>query len=296
MIYIEPQAGTAPIVQIIDQSKKEINLEVYFLSDSKILHALAAAKARGVRVRIILDKKPDGISAWKVEQEKHRALATGAQFRWAPKRFTSNHRYWQFMHAKYLCNLHECEIGSANFGWDDFHRNRDYLFTTHNPHIVEAANAVFRADWTNTHAPAYVHHYLVLSPRHSAADLERVIEQPGPVDIESEEMGPYRPILKAIARKGAQARVILPANIDRTDQRDVQYLREHGVRVHLMPVRPIYMHAKMMVGSSLGFIGSENFTETSLNWNREMGVLIHRPESLAKLRSQFEKDWEDSQS
>lgn len=296
MIYTEPQAGTAPIVQIINQSKKEIDLEVYFLSDAKILQALAAAHQRGVQVRIILDKKPDGISAGKVEQEKRKALATGAQFRWAPKRFTSNRRYWQFMHAKYICNNHECEIGSANYGWDDFHRNRDYLFTTHNPKIVQAANAVFQADWTNTHAPAYAHQVLVLSPRHSAWKLEQVIEQPGPVDIESEEMGPYRPILHALAAKGSLARVILPANINHTDKKDVRYLRKHGVRVHLMPVRPIYMHAKMLVGNSQGFVGSVNFTETSLNWNREMGVIIRNPDSLVKLRAQFDKDWTASEN
>lgn len=295
MIYIEPQAGTAPIVHLIESSRKNINLEVYFLSDPKILNALKAARQRGVDIRIILDKKPDGISAWKVQKEKQVALSTGAQFHWAPKRFTSNSRYWQFMHAKYMCNNHECEIGSANYGWDDFHANRDYLYTTGNPRIVQAANAVFNADWTNQRAPQYAHQALVLSPRTSAADLERVISQPGPIDIESEEMGPYKPILNAIADKGSLARVILPSNINAKDKQDVAFLKSHGVHVCLMPVKPVYMHAKMMVGNSLGFVGSENFTETSLEWNREMGVIIRNDSGLDKLRAQFNKDWRMAQ-
>lgn len=293
-VFTEPYAGSAPIVQLVDSAHRgeDVNMEVYYLSDRHIISALRAADARGVKVRIILEKKPYGMASWKVRKEIQEARATGASVRWAPPRFTSHGSYWAFEHAKFVCDNYSCEIGSANYGWDDFHRNRDYVVLTGNARVVSAANAVFNADWNNQHAPYYAHQALVLSPGTSAAQLLHVINQPGPIDIESEEMGPYRPTLDTIARKGHLARVILPASINREDKRDVAYLRRHGVQVRLMPARPTYIHAKMICGDRVAFIGSENFTQTSLQKNREMGVLLQGAANLRKLHAQFERDWQ----
>jgi phosphatidylserine/phosphatidylglycerophosphate/cardiolipin synthase-like enzyme len=156
--------------------------------------------------------------------------------------------------------------------------------------VVRAVQAVFNADWNRQQAPDWAHQVLVLSPGTSAAQLERVIDQPGPIDVESEELGPYRPILDALAAKGEGLRLILPVSINREDRRDVAFLRSHGVQVRLMPRKPVYMHAKMIVGNALGFIGSENFTQTSLQDNREMGLLLNGAK-LDKLRAQFDVDW-----
>ncbi|WP_248884374.1 phospholipase D-like domain-containing protein [Igneacidithiobacillus siniensis] len=67
--------------------------------------------------------------------------------------------------------------------------------------------------------------------------------------------------------------------------------RRRGVQVRLLPVKPLYMHAKMMVGEQVAFVGSENFSETSLQQNREMGVLLRQEAELSELRQQFAKDW-----
>ena len=170
------------------------------------------------------------------------------------------------------------------------HQNREYLYVTQNPSVVQSANAVFNADWNNRKAPAFAHRVLVLSPGTSASQLLEVIDQPGPIDVESEELGPYAVILDALAAKGRDLRLILPANINHVGQRDVAFLRQHGCQVRLMPVKPIYQHSKMIVGGSLAFIGSENFTQASLEDNREMGLLLNGS-NIGKLQAQFNQDW-----
>ena len=289
-IYIEPGSGVSPILQVIKNAHQIVHLNVYYLSDRPILNALKMAHERGVKVDVIIDGKPYGMKPWKVAQEEKRIAGTGAVVKLAPGRFESSGHDYRFDHAKYVCNGSECEIGTANFDWSAFHKNREYLYVTQNPTVVKAANAVFSADWSNQRAPAYAHQVLVLSPGTSAAQLIQVISQPGTVDMESEEMGPYQPILNAIARKGKLARVILPANINAEGKRDVAFLKQHGVQVRLLPIRPRYMHAKMIVGSAEGFVGSENYTQTSLESNREIGLLLDG-QSLGALRVQFEKDW-----
>ena len=289
MLAIEPQTGIAPIIQVIQSARHEIDAGVYYLSDRPILNALRAAHARGVDVRVIIEGKPYGMKPWQVQKEERAIEATGATLKLAPYRFESHGDQYAFQHSKYLCSGHECEIGTANFDWSAFHRNREYLYVTRNAQVVQAANAVFNADWNNRRAPTFAHQVLVLSPGTSAAQLLQVIDQPGPVDVESEELGPYAPILDALAAKGKDLRMILPASINSEDKRDVAFLRSHGCQVRLLPKKPIYMHAKMIVGGSLAFIGSENFTRTSLA-NREMGLLLNGS-ALAKLKAQFDRDW-----
>lgn len=290
MLNIEPHAGPAPIVRVINDARHTVDLNVYYLSSRQILDALRSATSRGVRVRVILDEKPDGMSGWKVRKEYAQAKATGAQVRWAPSRFEHIGNRWAFDHAKYVCNGQECEIGTANYDWSAFHRNREYLEVTRNPHVVQAAQAVFSADWNNRRAPSWAHQVLVLSPGTSQAQLIQVIDQSGPVDIESEELGDDRAILNVMARKGRSLRLILPSSISPQDRKNAAWLVNRGVHVRLLPKRPLYLHAKMLVGNTTGFIGSENFSGPSLNDNREMGLILHG-NNLIRLRQQFAVDW-----
>ena len=289
-LYVEPHAGTTPILAVIDSAHRELDIGVYYLDDRKILDAVRRAVRRQVDVRILIEPKPYGMKPWQVRREVRAIQATGAHLRYAPNRFVRRGDRYAFYHAKYGVNGHEAEIGTANLDWSAFHRNREYLYDTGNPTVVRAVQAVFNADWTDRRAPAFAHQVLVLSPGTSAAQLLQILQQPGPIDVESEELGPYRPVLDALAAKGKDLRLILPASIDAQDQRDVAFLRRHGCRVRLLPKKPIYLHAKMIVGDRLAFIGSENFTQTSLEENREMGLVLDGRD-LDTLRAQFARDW-----
>ena len=54
------------------------------------------------------------------------------------------------------------------------------------------------------------------------------------------------------------------------------------------------MHAKMILGGKWAFIGSENFSEASLQTNREVGIILHSAAAMNRLRAQFELDWRES--
>ena len=291
MLFTEPYAGPAPIVQVISSARREVSLNVYYLSSRPILNALRAAHARGVAVRVILDEHPYGMKPWMIQKEVRAVQATGAALHWAPPRFEAAPGRYVFDHAKYVCDTRECEIGTANFDWSAFHRNREYLDVTENQDIVRAANAVFAADWTNQRAPAWTHRVLVLSPGTSAGQMLAVIRQPGTVEIESEEMGNDREMLDAIAAKGAQAWVILPSSISGQDKRNVAFLMRHGVHVRLLPKKPIYMHAKAEISSHYAFVGSENYSVSSLQVNREVGLILNNSRDISMLQAQFARDW-----
>lgn len=290
MLFIEPQAGVAPILQVINSARHELDVGVYYMTDRPILQAIQAAKARGVNIRVIIEGKPYGMKSWQVRKEEKDIEDTGATLHLAPYRFTSHGADWSFYHAKYVVSGHEAEIGNPNFSWSDFHNSRNYLYVTKNAEIVKAVKAVFDADWNNRRAPAWTHQVLVLSPGTSAKQIVSVINQPGPIDVEDEEIGPFAPTLDAVAAKGRLARVIMPTNINGQDRKDMRFLKSHGVRVRLLPVKPVYLHAKIIISNELAYLGSENLTETSLERNRELGVLLNGRD-ITELQAQFNKDW-----
>ncbi len=292
MLYIEPNAGVAPVLQVIQSAHRQVNMNGYLIDNREILAALAAAHARGVDVRVTIDGKPYGMKSWQVKKEAKVIRATGADVRYAPARFESKGSHWAFDHGKWVCSLHECEIGSPNFTYAGFKHDRDYLDISSNTYVVRAANAVFNADWNNQRAPVFAHQVLVLSPG-SQSKLLQVINQSGPIDIEDEEVGYAPAIIQAITAKGNLARIIVPANVNSKTRRTLEAMEQQGVQVRFMPVHPIYDHAKMMVGSSLAFIGSENISDVSLDNNREMGLLLNGAD-IRKLQTQFNKDWEMS--
>jgi phosphatidylserine/phosphatidylglycerophosphate/cardiolipin synthase-like enzyme len=55
---------------------------------------------------------------------------------------------------------------------------------------------------------------------------------------------------------------------------------------------PLYIHAKMIVADNTrAFVGSENFSETSLNENRELGIMISDSAIIKSLLKTFADDW-----
>lgn len=104
MLYIEPAAGAAPIIQIINQARHDVSVGVYYLSDRPILRALQAAHARGVHIRAIVEGKPYGMKPWQVKKEERAIQSTGATLHLAPYRFTSHGNQYAFYHA--LCHLY----------------------------------------------------------------------------------------------------------------------------------------------------------------------------------------------
>lgn len=285
-MFIEPQAGVTPIIQVIAQAQHSIDLNAYELTDHSVLAALQAARQRGVQVRILLETTPYGARPSWVAHEVAAAQATGATVHAPPPAFRGA---WVYDHAKYLCTGRLCAIGTANFTEAAFHRNREAIEVTAQPSVVAAARAVFAADWTGTSVPVGAARWLILSPG-AGPVIGTLLDQAGGVCVETEEMGNDRGILRVLERQGAAAHVVLPDRIARAQIGNVERLVAAGVQVRQMPP-PRYIHAKIIAGARWVYLGSQNFTSTSLDRNREMGITVIGADAAA-LRAQCVADWQ----
>lgn len=293
MLHVEPQAGPAPVTHVIEQAQQNVEINVYEISSDRVLKAIRVACHHGVNVRVIYEHHPYH-GGHMVAQEQHELGQTCAQTKAPPQRFEQK---YVFDHAKYVVSdpgsQHaDAELGTANFSWHAFHKNREYLLTTHASAITKALNQVFDADWNRQQVPEYAKHELVLSP-HAGSKLQQVIDQSGTVGLEDEEVSGPQPLLNVIANKGQKAHMIVPRSISSYDRKRLDYLARNGVKIRTLS-QP-YMHAKVIIGNSIGFIGSQNLSKSSIQENREVGVASKSQQFVTTIRQQFQSDWNHAQ-
>lgn len=288
-LYVLPAAGVAPIVRFIEAARGPLVVNNYFFDSRPILSAIAAKVRSGEKVWIILEPRPYRMSRSLVAKEYAEARSTGAYVLDAPSRFATG---YTFDHAKYAVAANEVLIGTANWDWSAFHHNREYIFTSTNPALVRAMGQVATADIERrTAGRAGSTPGLVLSPSHGLAlqKLRSLMSGNGPVMIETEEIQPGNPLMASIESHGRNADVLLPGRLNSREREAVATLERAGVRVRT--IEHPYMHAKMIVSHGQVFVGSQNFSATSLDHNREVGVITRNPSVVYQATEQFERDW-----
>ena len=90
-IFVQPGTGEGPIVEMIEQAKNEVLVEVYLFSDNEELTALEGAHARGVTVRVMIEEQPFGGGNIN-ETTAARLRSAGLQFKFTNPTFALTHQ------------------------------------------------------------------------------------------------------------------------------------------------------------------------------------------------------------
>ncbi|MEM0140244.1 MAG: phospholipase D-like domain-containing protein [Ferroplasma sp.] len=285
--YIEPRDGVKPIIKMIKKSRKFLYINSYLLDDQNVLSAVTDAAKRKLDVRIIVDGRPYGINGDDGTHDEIDVLKkTGAKVKIAPMRFE---RPNVFDHAKYIVSGNYAELGTPNFTEAAFTKNREYFTITTDNHVIKSLRTIFLADFENKKAGSAPRKFLIVSPE-AKAQLVDFMSKEKKLLIETEEMGDEPAIIKLLSEKGRHVKLIVPTSISSTDAASIEKLKKAGVRVRYMPATLLYMHAKMIAGKKV-FIGSENFTKSSLIDNRETGILISGFFKVPQFKDSFKHDW-----
>ncbi len=289
-LYVEPDAGVGPLIKFIRNSNKFLYINSYLIDDPKILESISGAVKRKIDVKIIVDGRPYGINGDDGTHDEIKTLKnTGAEVKIAPPRFEAKN---VFDHAKYMLTSNRADIGTLNFTEAAFSKNREYFFITDNKNVIKALEKIFLSDFNDKHAGEDPRKYLIVSPG-SEKNLQDFMEKEKKIFIETEEMGDDENIINTIMKKGKKARVIVPDTVSPTDISNLKKLKKNGVKIKYMPANKLYMHAKTIIGKK-AFIGSENFTKSSLNRNREVGIILNKHHSISVLKDSFSQDWKNA--
>ena len=284
-VFVEPDDGRAPILNELADARHSIDLEVYLLSDSQIIAALEQAQARGVRVRVILEQHPYG-GAGNQPQIFQQLQQAGVAVRWSNPTFKLTHI------KTFVIDNRTAIIMTLNLTKTSFKGDREFGAITTRPADVAQAAAIFEADWNRTAEPPPGP--LVVSPTNSREVLLGLVRgAKTSIDVYAEVMQDNQIVgaLSEAARRGVHVRLIMTK--DASDTVGIQkraQLAKAGVDVRLS--RGVYIHAKMLlVDGQRAYIGSENFSAASLDFNRELGIILTQPANLARLSRTFDGDF-----
>ena len=266
-LLVEPDAGPDAIVDLVAAARTSIWIEMYLLTDERAVAALADRARAGCDVRVILEPAPymdDGAN-----QPAFDALtAAGALVRWSTPRFT-------FTHAKAMVIDHaRLVVMTLNLTGAGLRGNREYAAIDDDAGDIAAAEAVFAADETGDIATAAGR--LVTSPDASRPVLTGLIDAAtASLAIETEELADPSIVAALIAARGRGVSITLvwpgPSG---SGAFDTVAAAGAVVRAVAQPA----IHAKVVVVDERAlYLGSANFTATSLDHNRELGLRIDDP-------------------
>jgi phosphatidylserine/phosphatidylglycerophosphate/cardiolipin synthase-like enzyme len=113
------------------------------------------------------------------------------------------------------------------------------------------------------------------------------------LDVENEEMADQSVVaaLCRASKRGVRVRIVMTYASEWAHA--LSTLAGCGAQVHLFHgEKPLYIHAKEIVADgSRAYVGSENFSYTSLERNRELGVITTSRPVLGSLEATFTSDF-----
>jgi phosphatidylserine/phosphatidylglycerophosphate/cardiolipin synthase-like enzyme len=284
-LLVEPRDGVTPLIEAINKARETVFVAAYILSHTRIVHALDRAEARGVRVYVELELAPYGI----VDQPQRMMILlrdAGIFVRWRPAGF-------RYAHSKFIVIDDRLLIlSSANFSLAGFTSDRDFVILDAEKADVRESSNVFRADWDRI-GPTLTDSNLLVSPANSRSKLSALVDRAKrTVEIYAEEVidMPMVGRLVTLAKRGVRVRIIAATMSGRAKAG----LRAAGIAWKISSVGPkhFYVHAKaFIVDGRIAFIGSENLSGTSLDANRELGLVFNDSAAVAAVSRTFAGDW-----
>jgi cardiolipin synthase len=282
---VEPQAGMTPIYNFMSSAKQSLEMTMYELSDPQAEQILIADHHEGVRVQVLLDRDYSGGS---VNQAAYSALsAAGVPVAWAAGS--------EIFHQKTITvDGAQSAIMTGNLTSQYYATTRDFVIMDSQAADVSAIESVFASDWSGANpSPGPMGADLVWSPGSEPQLVALIGSAQRSVEVENEEMdsSAIEGALEDDASRGVTVTVIMTSDSDWDSA--FSRLESTGVNVVLYPdtSSTLYIHAKVIdVDNAKAFVGSENFSTDSLDYNRELGVITSSTSVLGPLSGSLSSD------
>lgn len=288
-LITEPNAGMKQIYTLITSAHSTVDLTMYELQDTTAEADLAADAARGADVSVLLDahlEKSRNTAAYDYLKARHVHVA------WASAD-TTYHQKTLTVDGK------TSVIMTLNMVSDDYSGTRDFAVVDTSHADVAAIVTTFNADFADRSITPPDGTDLVWSPTNSQASILAVISgAKHTLAVENEEMddSTITGALADAARRGVKVTVVMTSDSEWDDA--FRELTRAGVSVHVYPDsdNALYIHAKAVVADAGlpdadAFVGSENFSTASLDYNRELGLRTTDSAIVSGLGAVIAKDY-----
>ena len=277
-IIAEPSDNGAALIAAINGASKSVHMTMYILTDKDIINALLARAAAGVEVKVVLNQKFPN-TTFNSNLSVYNTLRTATppvSVVWASSTFSYTHE------KSIVLDGATAWIMTMNASAAALTDNREYLAVDTIAGDVAEAEAQFAADFAGT--PYTPQGALLMSPVTMRPGLQTLINSAAQtLDFEVEEftdtsLSSYfcTAVSKGVVVRGALSDTPPTA----TETTVIKKLQACGVS--LVTRSSPYIHAKAIVADSArAYVGSANFSYTSLEYNRELGLVTSEPAAVA---------------
>ncbi len=328
--FVFPESKGIPLKNALYEAESTIDISVYLLTDSDVVSSLIHAMNGKVAVRILLEGSPaGGISA--TERTAMSTLKSwGADIRFISSE-DGYKRYDYLHSKYAVIDGNKVIVTSENWTESSFTSNRGWGAVIESEGYAEYMESVFESDFSGTYdivkfedlypkeKKGSYGKYIpsktefesynatvtpVLSPDFSY-DAMRDFMQSAEIRLYSEQLeveyewidGEDNPIQWMISSE-ADSRLLIDVTFDSdedADEKDGYGIRDTLKEYDSVAVRTSLMdnmlHNKGIIADDRVWIGSVNWSDTSLNGNREVAVIVDSKEIADLYAEYFITDW-----
>lgn len=287
-LLVFPDQSHSSVYDFINSATRTLDVTMYELRDTTAVTDLVDRAKAGVAVRVILDAAHTSVNG----SAYSTLMAGGVGVTYSSSAFVYTHQKTLTVDGT------RSLVMTGNLDSTYYAGDRDYAVFDSDTADVAAIEAVFDADYAKTSITPSDGDNLVWSPTDSQNRLLGLINgAQHSLDVEELEFGDSTLVdaIVAAERRGVAVRVV---GMDPSSYQSYfkQVKNAGGSVVTYSSSSGPYIHAKAIVadhGTSTAkvFAGSENFSDNSLNHNRELGLIINDPGVESGVEATFAGDF-----
>ncbi len=264
-LVLEPERRRDTVIEVIRAARQRLILSVFRCTDYLVVDELAEAASRKIRVEALLTPRAKGQEAKKLEELGTVLESAGVEvFRY--------HDPIVKYHAKYMvADDGPALVSSLNFTAKCFTNTCDFQLVTHDPAVIGSLKMLFENDCVDSDAPLpqQLSERLIIGPDRARAQYTALVEQ-------------AQQSIRLIDHKLADPQII---NL-------IKQKKEAGVAIEVLgsgQLGGLRSHGKMLlIDETIAAIGSIALAPLTLDFRREVAVIIHDPVCVSQLNGFFQ--------
>jgi phosphatidylserine/phosphatidylglycerophosphate/cardiolipin synthase-like enzyme len=290
-----PDDTSKPILDAIDSATKTLRIKMFVFSDTQLVKAVIAAKARGVDVRVMLNPaRRDGEE--ENEETRSSLIAAGVEVMDSNPEFVLTHEKSMTVDDEITF------IKSLNWETKNLTVTRDYAIVTTHPRDVKEVIAGFEADWNREKFEPGPDASLIWCPGNGRDRIADFIDNAThSLYLQNERYQDLVIIerLMQASKRGVKVHVMAKAphslKADKLIEgvEGLRIMDDVGIKIHT--IRHLKLHGKILFGdNNRALIGSINLTAGSFDDRRELAIELNDDEAIDRLQEVIKSDWENS--